>query len=170
MRQVILNLAVSLDSYIDGPQGEYDWCFNDQDYGMTEFVSQIDTAFMGRKSYQLVESMGEQSGLPPMKTYVFSTTLHQVSGGAEIITGDLKKEVHRIKDLPGKDIWLFGGGVLIASFLELNLVDKLCLAVHPIILGGGTPLFPKISKRLALTLESCTPYSSGLVMLQYRLN
>ena len=59
MRKIILGLAVSLDGYIEGPNGEFDWCFTDQDYGMSEFFKRIDTVFMGRKSYELTQSMGE---------------------------------------------------------------------------------------------------------------
>lgn len=170
MRQVILNLAVSLDGYIDGPQGEYDWCFTDQDYGMTNFFNRIDTVFMGRKSYQLTETMGEASGLPAMKTYVFSNTLTKVKNDVNLISGDIGRAITKIKAEPGKDIWLFGGGSLIASFLELRLIDEISLAVHPLLLGGGTPLFPQLKERLPLHFQACTPFSSGLVILSYRMN
>ena len=89
MRKVILGLAISLDSLIEGPNGEYDWCFTDQDYGLTEFMSQIDTLIMGRKSYELVLHNGGESPWEGKKTYVFSNTLTAAEGNIEIISGDV---------------------------------------------------------------------------------
>ena len=84
MRKVILGLAVSLDGYIEGPQGEYDWCFTDQDYGMSDFFSNVDAAFMGRRSYEMTQAMGDaaNAGFPNLKRYVFSNTLEEVEEGA----------------------------------------------------------------------------------------
>ncbi len=171
MRKVILQLAVSLDGYIEGPNGEYDWCLTDQDYGMSEFFKHIDSVFYGRKSYELTLSMGEPEmpGFPRLTEYVFSTTLQKVKPGAILITGDIEAVIKRIKQEPGKDIWLFGGAKLTASLLNLGLVDEISLAVHPIILGGGKPLFSNISQRISLTLTDTKTYSSGLVALTYTL-
>ena len=87
MRKVILQLAVSLDGYIEGPNGEYDWCFTDQDYGMKEFYTRIDSMFIGRKSYELMMTMDESvmPGFPKLTEYVFSTTLQEVKPGAILI-------------------------------------------------------------------------------------
>jgi dihydrofolate reductase len=175
MRKLILQLAVSLDGYIEGPNGEFDWCFTDQDYGMSDFFRRIDSVFYGRKSYELAEAMpepAEDSGMPafpPLKQYVFSRTLAQVKPGAILISGDIEMEVNRVKNEPGKDIWLFGGANLTTSLLNLDLVDEISLAVHPVILGGGKPLFTGINNRLVLELLSSKSYSSGLVMLTYSL-
>ena len=175
MRKVILQLAVSLDGFIEGPNGEYDWCFTDQDYGMTDFFQRIDSVFYGRKSYELTLSMGESidesamPAFPKLTEYVFSTTLQQVKPGAILVKGDIEEKVRRIKDEPGKDIWLFGGASLTASLMNLGLVDEISLAVHPIILGDGKPLFSQIASRIALTLMDTKRYSSGLVSLTYAL-
>ena len=171
MRKVILQLAVSLDGFIEGPNGEFDWCFTDQDYGMTEFFSHVDSVFYGRKSYELVLSMDEAEmyGSAPLTEYVFSTTLQEVRPGAILVNGDIEAEVKRIKGAPGKDIWLFGGASLTASLLNLGLVDEISLAVHPIILGGGKPLFSNLKERIPLTLTDTKTYSSGLVALTYSL-
>jgi dihydrofolate reductase len=76
MRKLILAVAVSLDGFIEGPNGEYDWCFTDQDYGLSEFFKRIDSLFMGRKSYEMMLAMGEApAGFPKLKEYIFSTTL-----------------------------------------------------------------------------------------------
>ncbi len=171
MRKVILGLAVSLDGYIEGPNGEYDWCFTDQDYGLTEFFNRVDTLFIGRKSYELMQGQGEQSvpGIPKLKEYVFSTTLTSVKEGAVLIKGNLKEEVEKIKSENGKDIWLFGGASLTAALLELQLIDEFWLSVHPIILGSGKPLFSNISQRTHLHLQETNNYNPGLVSLKYTL-
>ena len=175
MRKLILQLAISLDGFIEGPNGEYDWCFTDQDYGMTEFFKRIDSVFYGRKSYELVLSMESASegpavpGMPILKEYIFSTTLQDVKPGAILISKDAETEVKKIKNEPGKDIWLFGGASLTASLMEARLVDELSLAVHPIILGSGKRLFTVGRQRIPLTLVETKPYSSGLVMLTYSL-
>ncbi|HWJ27790.1 MAG TPA: hypothetical protein VNS32_14690, partial [Flavisolibacter sp.] len=104
MRKIILGVAVSLDGYIEGPNGEFDWCFTDQDYGLSEFFKRIDTSFMGRKTYEVAMAMGEEANLPKVKEYVFSNTLTQVKNGAILINGDIRSEVEKIKSSQGKDI------------------------------------------------------------------
>jgi dihydrofolate reductase len=171
MRKVILGVAVSLDGYIEGPNGEYDWCFTDQDYGMSDFFKRIDSLFIGRKSYELTLTMGEAAmpGFPKLTEYVFSTTLKRVKPGAILIKEDIEAAVKRIKNEPGKDIWLFGGASLTTSLLNLGLIDEIGLAVHPLILGGGKPLFSNLQGRIPLTLIDTKRYSSGLVSLTYTL-
>jgi dihydrofolate reductase len=170
MRKIILGLAVSLDGFIEGPNGEYDWCFTDQDYGLKEFFKHVDTIFVGRKTYEMsLEMESGPAGFPKFKEYVFSTTLDKVKKGAILIKGDIQAEVGKIKKDKGKDIWLFGGAALTTSLMNLGLVDKLWLSVHPILLGGGKPLFSNIKERIKLTLVDTKTYSTGLVSLTYSL-
>ena len=170
MRKLILSVAVSLDGFIEGPNGEFDWCFMDQDYGLSDFFKRVDTSFIGRKTYEMMQSMGDSSGgLPKLKEYIFSTTLDIVKEEAELIKGDIKPQVENIKKENGKDIWLFGGAGLTTSLLNLGLVDELSLAVHPILLGGGKPLFKNIKDRMQLTLLDTKTYSTGLVSLTYSI-
>ena len=170
MRKVILGLAVSLDGYIEGPNGEYDWCFTDQDYGMSDFFKRVDAIFIGRKTYQKTLTMEEEgSGFPQLQEYVFSNTLSKVKEGASLIKGNIKEEVLHIKQQPGKGIWLFGGGELTSSLMNLGLVDEIGLAVHPVLLGGGKPLFNNIKDRISLILVETKTYDSGLVALTYQL-
>ena len=171
MRKIILQLAVSLDGYIEGPNGEYDWCFTDQDYGMTDFLARVDSMFMGRKSYELTQAMGPDAMAPFAKltTYVFSTTLTEVKKGEILIKENTEAAVQKIKKEQGKDIWLFGGASLTTSMFNAGLIDEIILAVHPVILGRGKPLFTNIKNRTALTLTDSKTYSSGLVALTYTL-
>src|SRR5688572_13789096 len=111
MRKIILGVAVSLDGFIEGPKGEYDWCFTDQDYGMSSFMKKIDAIFYGRKSYEMMQG-AESGGNNPFankKSYVFSNTWKEPKGNVELVSGDVQSEVKKIKLMEGKDIWLFGG-------------------------------------------------------------
>ena len=168
MRKIILGLAFSLDGFIEGPNGEYDWCFTDQDYGMSAFFKRIDAIFMGRKSFDLTK---KQEGPNPWKeitSYVFSRTLKEVPAPLKLVSGG-RQEVEAIKQQPGKDIWLFGGADLTASLMNERLVDELWLSVHPVLLGQGKPLFQGISQRINLKLMDTKTYESGLVSLTYQI-
>jgi dihydrofolate reductase len=171
MRKIVLGLAVSLDGFIEGPNGEYDWCFIDQDYGLSGLFKRVDTAFIGRKTYEMTLAMGQNNGggFPKLKEYIFSNTLEKVKDGATLVRGDIKAEVLKIKKEEGKDIWLFGGGGLTTSLMNLGMVDEFSLAVHPILLGGGKRLFKDIKNRVPLMLLDTKTYSTGLVSLTYSL-
>ncbi|MCB0711867.1 MAG: dihydrofolate reductase [Ignavibacteriae bacterium] len=173
MRKLLLNLAVSLDGLIEGPNGEYDWCFTDQDYGMAEFFNRIDALFIGRKSYEMMLGMGGDSveipGMPKLTEYVFSNSLEEVNANAILVSGDIVSQVEKIKGEEGKDIWLFGGADLTEALMNAGLVDELSLAVHPIVLGAGKPLFAGVNRRVHLDLINSKPWSSGLVTLNYRV-
>ena len=165
MRKIILNVAVSLDGFIEGPNGEYDWCFTDGDYGMQEFLENTDAIFFGRKSYQLfVDSFSHLWN--DRKHYVFSNTLQHLQTGAELIT-DIETQVPELKKKVGKDIWLFGGASLTSSLLNAGLVDEFIIAVHPILLGSGKALFQSINKRILLKITDSKTYESGLVQNRY---
>jgi len=168
MRKVILGVAVSLDGLIEGPNSEYDWCFTDQDYGLSNFFNRIDTIFMGRKSYELTQKTAATNPWKGMTTHVFSNTLREVSGkDVKLITGDIEKQVNELRQQPGKDIWMFGGAELLTSFVNNNWIDEYWLSVHPIVLGSGKPLFKDINERLNLKLSQHKVYENGLVSLIY---
>jgi dihydrofolate reductase len=166
MRKIILNIAVSLDGFIEGPGGEFDWCFTDQDYGMKDFMDRIDTIFFGRKSYELMLKMSKNP-FPDKIKYVFSKTKKFADGKTESINRDVEKEINLIKNQPGEDIWLFGGTELTTTLINYGLLDELHLAVHPILLGGGKPLFKDIDGNMEFVLIDTKTYSTGLVQLFY---
>jgi dihydrofolate reductase len=135
---------------------------------MKDFFKQVDTVFMGRKTYELMLTMGDDAtaGFPKFKEYIFSTTLNEVNDGV-VIRDDVPLQVEKIKNENGKDIWLFGGGSLTTSLMNLKLVDEIWLAVHPVILGGGKPLFENLNERVNLDHLDTKTYSTGLVFSKY---
>lgn len=177
MRRIILDLAVSLDGYIEGPNGEYDWCFVDQDYGFSDLLNKVDAVFFGRKSFELFGNIAPPDNstevekqffrmMEEKKKYVFSRTLKSVEN-AVLISENVEDEVKRIKQEPGKDIFLFGGAGLVTTFVNSDLIDEYQLGVHPIILGSGKALFKDIKERKKLKLIDSKIYQNGLVMLSY---
>jgi len=176
MRKLILGLAVSLDGYIEGPNGEYDWCFTDQDYGLSEFYSRIDAIFIGRKSYEIAQQYASENNgqmapdMPPVQEYVFSKTLNTIKEGAVLISENGMTQARKIKEQSGKDIWLYGGAALTDALMQEGLVDELWLSVHPILLGAGTPLFRRQDIRTKLELLECKTYETGLVSLRYQID
>lgn len=144
MRKVILGVAVSLDGFIEGPNGEYDWCPPPSKTEMDDFMDKIDAILMGRKSFEL---MG-QNAFPGKKVYVFSNTLKMAQGeNTFLMSGDIVSKVKEIKRQPGKDIWLFGGASVTTTFLNEQLIDEMWLGLVPIVLGAGKPLFQNIHQR-----------------------
>lgn len=166
MRKIILNLAVSLDGFIEGSNGEFDWCFTDQDYGMTDFLKGIDDIFFGRKSYEALLRM-DKNPYPDKAKFVFSENPDYIPINAISLKTDPVK-INEIKTVRGNDIWLFGGANLFNKFLDMELVDELQLSVHPLLLGNGTPLFTQRNKIIRFNFVKSRPYSSGLVQLFYR--
>ncbi|NEU09179.1 dihydrofolate reductase [Flavihumibacter sp. R14] len=180
MRKIILDLAVTLDGFIEGPNGEIDWCIMDSEGegDFTEFLDDIDTIFYGRVSYDLWGNYQPgESDSPVIKNlyqsihsktkYVFTSSATAGDGKAVFISSDTTDRVNEIRDQPGKDIWLYGGAKLITTFINLGLVDIYRLAVHPVILGAGKPLFNDIQDPVGLKLIEAKGSASGVVLLSY---
>ncbi|MFF5396206.1 dihydrofolate reductase family protein [Peribacillus butanolivorans] len=180
-RRIILDLAITLDGFIEGENGEVDWCIMDSEMGFINFLNQIDTILYGRKSYDLwgqftpeIEDTDTEKGIWELvhskEKYVFSRTQKGTDNNAIFINDNILKEVNKLKNKPGKDIWLYGGASLITTFINLGLVDEFRLSVHPVILGEGKPLFIDIKQRLNLKMVNTRTFSSGVVQLIYHLN
>jgi dihydrofolate reductase len=167
MRKIILNVAVSLDGFIEGPNGEYDWCLSDQDYGMTAFFAETDAIFIGRKSYDMI--CADTTLFPVEMIYVFSDTLPdtQPENVTVIRSVDFDKKVDEVISGKGGNIWLFGGAEMISAMMNKNLVSEMLLSIHPIILGAGTPLFQDMKDRVGLTVLSQETYNTGLIQVRY---
>jgi len=181
MRKIILNLAVTLDGFIEGPNGEIDWCRTDieevSESHFEEFLSGIDTIFYGRVSYDMWGQYQPETNASSSEKklwqdvhsktkYVFSSQ-SKIDNGAVYINSEIEKNVREIKNKPGKNIWLYGGASLITTFINLGLIDNYLLAVFPVILGSGKPLFSNIESRVQLKLNRVVTSSSGVMLTDY---
>ena len=168
-RQVRYQVAASLDGYVAGPNGEADWIPMDPDIDFGALFAQFDTLLMGRRTFEGLVAQGQSGGAFGMKTVVVSRTLNPADHpGVTVVADGLKEAVADLKRQSGKDIWLFGGGQLFRSLAELGLVDRVEVAVVPILLGGGIPLVPAPASRTRLVLDGQRHYpKSGIMLLEY---
>jgi len=172
MRNVILGLGISLDGYIARLDGSVDFLFMPKDYSMRPFFATIDTAIMGRKTYDVALKMS--GGKYPdygIKNYVFSNSQPPGErGGVTFVNEAPRNFLAKIRALPGKNIWHMGGGELARSFLEEDLVDELHIGVVPVLIGEGIPLFPSGFPQREFSLLENKTYSKGLIALKYARN
>lgn len=176
-KKIILDLAVSLDGFIEGKNGEIDWCIMDEDMNFDGFLSSIDTIFYGRVSYDgwgnyVPESDTNEAGkklwnaVHSKKKYVFSSQKRE-DERAFFIDSNFEEKITEIKQEGGKDIWLYGGASLIKTFIQSNAIDVYRISVHPIVLGSGKPLFEDLRERINLKLIETNVFKSGVVQLIY---
>ncbi|MGW7970174.1 dihydrofolate reductase family protein [Staphylococcus xylosus] len=181
--KVILDLAVSLDGYIEGPNGEVDWCIMDPEMNFNTFLKQISAIIYGRKSYDLwgtyTPPLGNSENgddtmwqeIHSKQKYVFTHQKSLVSANAEHIhSEDMVVSLDKIKAQQTKDIWLYGGSSIITSFINNNLIDEYRLSIHPVVLGSGKPLFEHLTDRVNLIHVKTNTYQSGVVQLIYNKN
>ena len=169
MRKIVAGFAISLDGYIAGLNNEFDWIIVDKEIDFAEQMKRFDTYFLGRKTYELIKNMGGNS-FGKSKVYIFSNTLKKVENPFHLINKNVKESIEKIKKETGKDIAVWGGGELLTSLLNLNLIDEISVAVIPIILGEGIPFVREINKRVLLTLINSKIYANGTVALTYNVN
>lgn len=169
MRRVRYNVAASLDGYIAGPSGEFDWIPADPTVDFGSLFANVDTVLLGRHSYELTRIAGGTPWPAGSRVYVFSTTLRQEDHpGVTIVARDAAKQVASLRAEEGDgDIWLFGGGALFRSLLDEGVVDSIEVTIVPVLLGGGVPLLPPGTAPKQLALEGTRTYPSGMVTLTY---
>ena len=181
MRKVIFESSVSIDGFIEGPNGELDWLvFEEGTCNAETFLFAFDTIFYGRKAY---EKLGPPCVIDPdlpekerefilflhgIRKYVFSRTKKHVEGNGMVIGENLEHEVRRIRDEEGENIWFCGGADLLKTFAALDLIDEYFLTIHPVVLNFGKSLFAGIEKPLNLRLINRHDLDSGVVILHYR--
>jgi dihydrofolate reductase len=173
-RNVIVHIATSADGYIARPDGDLEWLTSrpapEGFYGMNAFMKSIDTKLLGRKTYEESVRMGakfDSNG----RTIVFSRHAPPANAlpGVEFVNGAIGPFVNSLREQPGKDIWLMGGGELIASFLDEHAIDEFVVSVVPVFIGDGIPLIARRHRNVPLDLESVERFDDGLVQLHYRV-
>ena len=174
-RKIIVEIATSADCYIARPDGDVSWLDRPQpkgQYGMGAFVKSIDTILWGRKTYTKGIELGMKAGGfdPKIKNYVFSRQPQMsLLGGFEPVREPIKSFTRRLRAQRGKDIWMMGGGEIIASFLDAGEIDEFSIHVIPIFIGQGIPLIKPQHRCIPLKLLSNKKFPDGVVHLQYRV-
>jgi dihydrofolate reductase len=167
MRELVYSVATSLDGFIAGPNGEYDWIIQDPTIDFGEIFQQFDTIIMGRHCYEFMQREGHSAREFGMKVFVVSTTLDPAKHTDVTVVGsDIASLVADLKHKSGKDIWLFGGGTTFRGLLDAGLVDRVEVSVIPVLLGGGIPLVPN-GRRWSLRFKDSRTFPSGIVSLTY---
>lgn len=171
MRRVRFGGAISLDGFIAGPDGQIDWIRTDPDLDFAAMFAQYDTLLIGRRTWSAMIAAGNAGPIPGISSYVFSRTLRpEDCPGATLVGSDAAGVVARLKNAPGKDIALFGGGVLFRSLLDAGLVDTVEVSLIPVLLGDGIPLLPQPygPVQLRLTAQRVLP-TTGTISLEYAI-
>jgi dihydrofolate reductase len=185
MRSVTYSMGASLDGYIVGPDGRFDWTAPDDDIFRSHIdeIRGVGVYLLGRRLYETMlywETADQDQSLDdarlewaalwkPLPKVVFSTTLSAVQGAARLASGGLAEEIERLRAEPGEgDIWI-GGATLAAHAAALDLIDEYRVRVHPVLVGGGIPFFPQRERRVDLELVETRTFSSIVVYLRYRV-
>jgi dihydrofolate reductase len=172
MRQIIFGVASSLDNFIARVDHAVDWLLwgKEAQQIMADFWKTFDTVVMGRKTYEVAMKYAGSADPYGMTTYVFSRTLPARSDERLVITAEDAAEVlRRLKQQPGKDICVMGGGELARSLFEADVIDEVGMNVHPVLLGSGIPLFLPMRRQVDLERVECRALENGCVLLRYRV-
>jgi dihydrofolate reductase len=185
MRRVTYSMGVSLDGYIAGPDGDFGWTPHDEEVFrfVTDETREVGVYLLGRRLYEtmlywetaeqdpsLDESMTEWARLwKRLPKVVFSTTLPAVQGNARLASGGLAEEIGRLRAEPGEGDIAIGGATLAAEAAASDLIDEYRARVHPVLVGGGIPFFPRRERRVRLERVATRTFGSGVVFLRYRV-
>jgi len=179
MRKIMVHIAISADGFIARKDGGIDWLDRPApkgvDYGLAAFYKSIDTILYGRKTYDVAVKFVEE-GMPiptdaRVRNYVFSRRRPQkkILPGFEFVKEPIKKFTKRLRAQKGKDIWMMGGGGIIASFLDVGELDEFVVSVIPVFIGEGIPLIAPKRRIVPLKLVSTKKFPDGVVQLHYKV-
>jgi len=167
VRQLRYSVAASLDGYIAGPNGEFDWIVVDPDIDFAAMYAGFSGLVMGRRSYDVFVATGGAVG-PALPTYVYSRTIPEGERKGVTFARDAVGHVRGLKAASGKPLWLWGGGELFRELAQAGLVDGVDVAIIPIVLGGGLSLMAAPGPRLSLQLRGHRLFvTTGTLFLEY---
>ncbi|REE60433.1 dihydrofolate reductase [Streptomyces sp. 3212.3] len=185
MRSVTYSMNVSLDGYIVGPDGGFDWTPPDEEVfrSWIDEIREVGVHLLGRRLYETMlywETADQDPSLDDSRLewaaiwkrlpkVVFSTTLSAVQGNARLAGGGLAEEIERLRTEPGQGDIAIGGATLAARAAELGLIDEYRARVHPVLVGGGIPFFPRHERRVDLELVQTRTFNSRVVCFRYRV-
>jgi dihydrofolate reductase len=185
VRSVIYSMGVSLDGYIVGPDGDFNWTApGDEVFRFClDEIREVGVHLLGRRLYETMlywETAEQDQSLDDaelewaaiwkaLPKVVFSTTLSAVQGYARLASDGLAEQIERLRAEPGEGDIAIGGATLAAEAAALGLIDEYRARVHPVLVGGGTPFFPRCQRRVDLELVGTRTFSSGVVYLRYRV-
>ena len=184
MRSVTYSMSVSLDGYIVGPDGGFDWAMPDEVFRFwIDEIREVGVHLLGRRLYETMlywETADQDQSLDdpelewaalwkPLPKVVFSTTLSAVEGNARLASGGLAEEIERLRAEPGEGDIAIGGATLAAEVAALGLIDEYQAMVYPVLVGGGISYFPQSERRVDLELVETRTFSSRVVYLRYRV-
>jgi dihydrofolate reductase len=168
MRKIRYAVAMSVDGYIAGPNGEADWISIDPEVDFAAIWAQFDTLLMGRRTYEAARKRLGEAAFTGITTIVFSRTMRQQDHPEVTVISELNPDwVQALQTRSGKDIWLMGGSELFRSFLDSGHVNMVEVSVIPVLLGSGVPLLPPPYTPATLRLVSHKVYRSGRLSLAY---
>ena len=169
MRKVVYGGAMSLDGFIAGPNGEFDWIVMDPEIDFAASMARFDTFLLGRRTFEVMRKMAASAPpTPGIENIVCSRTLRPEDCPGATLVSDAARVVADLRKKPGKDIALFGGGDLFRSLLAAGLVDEVTVSVIPVLLGGGVPFLPCPADSTRLKLKNHRVYKkTGTVSLEY---
>jgi dihydrofolate reductase len=171
-RKVILYIATSLDGYIAKPNDDLSFLSiveqEGEDYGYTDFVHTVDTIIIGRKTYDWVMTQVSEFPHADKKIFIITRTERKNAGNTTFFSGNLKDLILRLKNEPGKNIFIDGGAELVNGLLKEKLIDEFIISIIPILVGSGTKLFTDGRPEQKLQLLSTKQFDKGLVQLHYK--
>jgi dihydrofolate reductase len=185
MRKVIFDMSVSVDGFVEDAGGDFGWADPDTELHQhfNDRESPIDTYLYGRRMYELMTAYWPTADQDPSapavvreyariwktkKKFVFSRTLMEAGWDFQLIKGDIAEEINKMKAQPGGDMSV-GGPNLASAFMRFGLIDEYCLFIHPVILGGGKPMFPELRDKINLRLVETRTFGSGVIFLKYAI-